>query len=637
MSTMLELICSKNGRKSQLPTNQYGYVEFHTIIEILCKLYDTSEVRYVADSLRKIVKDYTIKEGKFACTEWQALWTANNHKNAKDPIQRCHYKSITDLAEKITTPAKFLDFVVRDSLMRTIHEYKTTGNLFLGAVLPKSQDIATLCNRGIASNYNLAEAYIETMKYEHKKTQEVVDNLMHVSDTPFELFKKREMWLQGVAGIYKIHGEKFNKEDIIRESEARGAEDFVINSTGRLIHTSIRNSLIALHNGLEELHKEGRVKMFIGGPGRGKTYEAIAASSEKSTIWSLSNTVAFNGARRTRDAGKKSTPMSFEKVRYLRMMGTLDQVDATDVLVDETSQLGCGEIDILLSAISFVRRTHGKLLLMGDLNQIPSFLYRGSILYSITDEFKCFTKELTVNHRVDESSRIIADKSVDFSVDGRVSHFDPFMSKTIPSDVLSTLDPETVFITGSNSQSAAINAYKLNQAIPGIELPLDGTEPCDYLRNNRVSADILVNFMMTRKLEFMATESEQLEKLKIMKNERFYCWTEGAMIKVASRIDPEKCGSMRPMTFFKYFRPAYAINVNKAQGLEWDNVILTYADVFKPDGSTLKSNQLIRNSFEHFYVGATRARKSLSVFVGYLYTKDIQLFPVRKFNLFKEV
>lgn len=637
MSTMLELMRSKNGRKSQLPTNQFGYVEFHTIIEILCKLYDTSEVRYVADSLKKIAKDYSIREGKFACSDWQALWTANKHRNAKDPIQRCHYHSLTKLAEKITTPSRFLDFVIRDSLMKTIHEYKTTGNLFLGAVLPKSQDIATLCNHDIACNYNLANAYVDSMKYSHRATQNVVDNLMHVSDMPYELVVKRDMWLQGVADIYRIHGETFNKEDVVRESDAHAAEDFVGNSAGRLIHTSIRDSLMELHDGLENLHMEGRVMMFIGGPGRGKTYEAISASSEKSTIWSLSNTVAFNGAKRTRNAGKKSIPMSFEKVRYMRMMGTLDQTDATDVLIDETSQMGCGDIDILLTAISFVRRTQGKLLLMGDLNQIPSFLSRGSVLYSITDEFKCFTKELTVNHRVDESSRIIADSSVNFSMDGRVSHFDPFMSKTIPIDALTTLDPETVFITGANSQTAAINAYKLNQAIPGINLPLDGTDPCDYMRNNRASADILLNYMSTTKLEFMATETEQLERLKIMTNERFYCWTEGAMIKVVSRIDPEKCGSMRSTTFFKYFTPAYAINVNKAQGLEWDNVILTFGEVFKPNGDDLKSNFLLRNSFEHLYVGATRARKSLLVFTGNMYTKNIQLFPVRKFNLFKEI
>lgn len=633
---MLELMRSKHGR-SQLPTNQYGYVEFRTIIDILCKLYDTSEVRYVADSLRKIAKDYSIKEGKFACTEWKALWKANNNKHAKDPVQRCHYHSLTKLAEKITTPSRFLDFVIRDSLMRTVHEYKATGNLFLDAVLPKSKDIATLCNHDIACNYNLANAYVDSMKYAHRTTQDVVDNLMHVSDMPYELVVKRETWLHGVADIYRIHGETFNKEDVVRESDTHAAEDFVGNQYGRLVHASIRNSLKELHDGLEELHKKGRVTLFIGGPGRGKTYEAIAASSEKSTIWSLSNTVAFNGARRTRDAGKKSIPMSFEKVRYMRMMGTLDQTDATDVLVDETSQMGCGDIDILLTAISFVRRTGGKLLLMGDLNQIPSFLSRGSLLYSITDEFKCFTRELTVNHRVDESSRIIADSSVNFSIDGRVSHFDPFMSKTIPNDALTTMDPETVFITGANSQTAAINAYKINQAIPGIQLPLDGTDPCDYMRNNRASADIIVDYMRTSKLEFMATETEQLERMKIMTNERFYCWTEGAMIKVVSRMDPEKCGSMRSMTFFKYFTPAYAINVNKAQGLEWDNVILTFGDVFKPNGEDLKSNFLLRNSFEHLYVGATRARKSLLIFTGNMYTKNIQLFPVRKFNLFKEI
>lgn len=624
--------------RGSLPTNQYGYVKFTTVIRTLCENYDVSDLRHVADGLKKILKDYSIKEGKCACTDWKALWTANTRKNAKDPVQRCHYHSLTKLAEKIAMPTRFLDFVVRDSLMRAVQVYKATGNFFLDAVLPETSDIALLCNHDISTNYNLANSYVDSLKFAHRATQETVDNLMHVSDLPVELFYKREAWLHGVEGIYRIHGVNFNREDIIAASDSRAATDFTGNQYGRLVHTSVKSSLIELYNGLSALHKRGQVMLFIGGPGRGKTYEAIAASSEKSTIWSLSNTVAFNGARRTRDSGKKSTPMSFEKVRYMKMLGTLDQVDANDVLVDETSQMGCGDIDILLNAIAFVNRTGGKLLLMGDLNQIPSFLSRGSLLFSIVSEFPEFTRELTVNHRVDESSRIIADSSVNFASDGRVNHFEPFMLRYIPEDALKSLDPETVFITGANSQTSAINAYKLNQAIPGINLPLDGTDPCDFMRNNKYSGDVLIDYMRTRKLEFMATETEQLEKtLKIMTNERFYCWVEGPYVKVVSRVDNEKAGSMRPNTFFKYFTPAYAINVNKAQGLEWDNVILTFGDVFKPNGEDLKSNFLLRNSFEHLYVGATRARKSLSVFVGNLYTKDVQLFPVRKFNLFKEI
>ena len=628
---------SSSKARLSLPLNKFGFVEYPTIIKTLVDLYDTRDLQHIAKSIKQLVKDCPMKEGKFASSDWEALWTENHAKNARERMTRRHYFSITKLVDRMVTPSKFMDFVIRDSFLESIGRYKKAKDtVFQGAILPDPEDLAEICNREIAMNYSLVTDYIDSLKYQRRLTDEAEDNLMHVSDTPFELGAKRNMWMAGVEGIYRLHGINFDRDTLIRASDARAATDFTVNHMNRYIHNSVKRGLDLLHEGLSGLHKSGRVHLFYGPPGRGKTHEAIAMAGDKSTIWALSNTVAFNGARRTRDAGKSSEPMSFEKVRFLKMLGTLDEIDAVDVLVDETSQMGCGDIDILLTAIDFVNRTGGKLVLMGDINQIPSFLSRGSVLYSIITEFPEFTTELTVNHRVDESSRLIADKAVDFSNDGYVAHFRPFEHTQLSLDLFSVLDPETIFITGAVTQSAAINAYKLNRVIPGMCLPVDGTEPFDFARNNQACSDALVRYMQDNAIECMAIDTEQLDTIKIMTNERYLCRANGMYyVDVVSRVDQTKRGKLKLSTFFKYFTPAYALNVNKAQGLEWNNVIITLADLFPKQGP-LKGNFLLRSSFEHFYVAATRARKSLMVFSGNLDTGLIHLTPLRKFNLFQE-
>lgn len=644
MANILKALREKHTRK-MLPVDQFGYVNYETLIKTLCSAYDTSDRLHVIEAVAHFPKDYVLKEGKLATSEWEALWTPNEREGARKPYIQRHYMSISKIAETIVRPRCFHDHVLTESLMASVLRYNNrkddSEKVWQGCVLPPKEILAELCNEEIACNYETARGMIDQFSAQKKYRgipypQEYNDNLMHASDTPQELGVKRELWLKSVDKFYRVHGQRLSYDELVRETDARVNKDFIFKD-GRFSHRNVHSALSILKSEISELMEQGRIRMFTGGPGTGKTYNAVQEAACKCTLWSLSNTVAFNGASRVRKQGKECVPMSFQKVRYLKNLGALSSIDATDVLIDEMSQMGIQDADILIDAILFVKNTNGRLIMMGDIHQIPSFLSRGSLLYSIMEEFPGIYKELTVNHRVEENSRIIADRTVRFSNSGNTSEFSDFMTRRLDRSLFSTLDPETVFITGANTQTAAINSFILNNAIPGLGLELNGDEPCDQLRKQGMDdARVkLYEFMRERSLEFIGVDTEALPELKIMRNERYICKAvDGMRVFVQSRVEPNKNASLNLNTFLKFMTPAYAINVNKAQGLEWDNVIITMGDVFKKDAG-IKTNYLLRSSFEHLYVGVTRAKKSLSIFIGDL--NNITLWPVKKFNLFKEI
>ena len=645
MGNILEQLRQKRA-KSTVQTDKFGYITYETFIKAMCERFNVGDRLHIIEAVAKFTKEFIVKEGKLNTDDWEALWTPNTAKGAKKPFRVRHYMSVARIAEVLVRPATLHDHILAGSLFESVEKYANrkddSEKVWQGALLPSKETLAKLCTAEISTNYATAEAMIErfVMRKKYYGTsypEDYNDNLMHASDTPAELGEKRALWLHSVESLYRVHGVAINEREIIAETDARASEDFNFKDN-RLTHVDVRDNLLKLREGLRELLESGRVELKVGGPGTGKTHTCAEHAAQKSTLWSLSNTVAFGGAGRIRRLGKTCEPMSFQKVRFLAMRGSLLSTDAEDVLIDEMSQLGVGDIDILLHAIEFVQNSGGRLLMMGDLNQIPSFLSRGSLLYSIIDEFPGIYEVLTVNHRVEENSRIIADRAVQFARTGRTADFSDFMTHSLSAGVFDTLDPNTVFITGANTQTAAINARILNSAIQGLGLSTDGEDPCEQLRKPGMEDACvkLHNFMSGRSLEFIGCDTENLPEIKIMRNERYECRAlSGMRVFVQSRVDKEKTATLNFKTFLKFMAPAYAINVNKAQGLEWDNVILTVGDVFAKSDA-MKTNYLLRSSFEHFYVGVTRAKKSLSIFTGNIDTDHLTLWPVRKFNLFKE-
>ena len=616
--------------------DQYGYVEYPEFVRLLATYYVGTSVT-LAEAVEKCHKEQRFKDGKIATDNWKALWLPNTSKNSKKPERRTRYMSTSALVDTISRPATFRDMIIAMSLKASVDKYKEGEPVFEGVVLPPESELAALCHKDIATNYNTSCEMVNWFYYRKSRPSggDATENIMHAGDLPDELMIKRHLWICNTERIYKLHGVPMSTEKFIQHSNALAQTDFVFHGP-RMVYKEISADLDNIRNALTELAGAGRVKLFYGGPGTGKTYNAIAMASFKNTLWSLSNTVAFSGAARIAKQGKKCTPLSFASVRARHATGGFIEKGTPDVLIDEMSQLGLGDLDILRFAIEYVKQTGGKIIMMGDINKIPSFLSRGSVLYSIIEEFPEICTLLEKNMRVDEGSRILADKASTFSKDGNCGHFSEFVSA--PQQSWATdLDPETVIITGANTQTDAINCIKFINAIPGLRLAVDGTPIFSQLlaMENKASLDKFLSFIMRNEIICMPTETTKLPDIKLMRNEKYMCSYDGSRVVVVSQVVSGKSARLQVREFLKSFTPAYAINVNKAQGLEWDHVILCIGDLVAPN-DTVKSNYLLRSSFEHLYVGATRARKSMSVFAGNIDLSKVKLMPVRKFNLFKE-
>lgn len=616
--------------------DQYGYVEYPEFVRLLATYYVGTSTT-LAEAVEKCHKEQRFKDGKIATENWKALWLPNTSKNSKKPERRTRYMSTSSLVDTIARPATFRDMVIAMSLSASVNSYKEGKPVLVDAVLPEEKDLVAICHRDIATNYNTACEMVNWFHYHKRRPSggDATENIMHAGDLPEELMIKRHQWLENAERIYRLHGVPMSTEKFIQHSNELGKTDFVLCGQ-RMVYAGICGALDFIKRSLAELAVAGRVKLFCGGPGTGKTYNAIAMASHRNTLWSLSNTVAFSGAARVAKAGKKCTPLSFASVRANYSTGHFVDSSSPDVLIDEMSQLGLGDLDILNFAIIHVKRTGGKLIMMGDINQIPSFLSRGSVLYSIMDEFPQICTLLEKNMRVDECSRILADKASTFAKDGKCGHFSEFVSA--PQQSWATdLDPETVIITGANTQTDAINCVKFKYAIPGMDLAIDGTPMFTQLlaMENKASLDRFLSFIERNEIICMPIETTKLPDIKIMRNEKYMCSYDGSRVTVVSQVVEGKFARLQVREFLKSFTPAYAINVNKAQGLEWDHVILCIGDLVTPNDN-IKSNYLLRSSFEHLYVGATRARKSMSVFAGNIDLSKVKLVPVRKFNLFKE-
>lgn len=149
-----------------------------------------------------------------------------------------------------------------------------------------------------------------------------------------------------------------------------------------------------------------RFKVFLGGPGCGKSYQGIKFVGDVRTlIISLSNVVASNICSRAQNHPDFKYAnyefASYTKVRLAMndLIPTMDLSSFDAFIFEEASMLSSAELSIVSHIISLNKKT----VFLGDNKQLPSFIGLGNILFSISDEFPEIVTNLTVNHRVDHS------------------------------------------------------------------------------------------------------------------------------------------------------------------------------------------------------------------------------------------
>ncbi len=315
------------------------------------------------------------------------------------------------------------------------------------------------------------------------------------------------------------------------------------------------------------LENRDRIHIYHGPAGTGKSYLVRQQATPNSTvITSLSNTIAI--ANQQKIPG--SSFLSKSKLSYInnknRDYSTYCGNDT--VIFDEFSQWDCLDLELVIKLMKM--NPYAQVFFMGDLNQIHTFIANGSLLYEFVDVLKLPSVKLDVLRRFESANDKLAMNNLIESL--KPEGDEPIRITCSTSYNISKYDVAVCFTNDT--------VLKLNKEM--LTSKFGYKEGYKITNNEQLLKDLsrqhIVNYFVfattTRKYgEFKVYSNQQFKVLayemnysrKSYKEPTFYVRLsdcEGNVFKIPD------------CTFFWNFAPAYAITADKAQGLEWSNVLI---------------------------------------------------------------
>ena len=306
---------------------------------------------------------------------------------------------------------------------------------------------------------------------------------------------------------------------------------------------------------LEELHSlisKRKVMVHYGHAGCGKSTSVVneCTKDKKCVIVSLSNTICN---------------MFKQKVNHIQTCS-------------------CSKANILFAKNKDEIFTDADIIVMGDVDQIPTFLSSGSLLYSIINEFPNKVEEHKTQYRFanvpayrDLVNDILNNQLSPNLVIGELNDF-----------VLKNTD---CFICGTRDNVSFVNKRALCARFPDrINFDSTFTNKFNILQ------------ITDGEVPLIATTTTKIRGSNVYRNTRY---------KVNSINDDEVIlkslvdGSLvlcKEMDININFDFAYAITVNKAQGLEWENVCCY-----------ITSSDWNLKSYNALYVALTRGKQNIII------------------------
>lgn len=643
MASLLDTLKKVNssGNLSEIKTDSYGRPYITSIFAYVAKYHPSTDRHRILESFSKVVKQVEAKDSKIVMEGWNCIHHGKD-KNGRivGGGKEWTLKKICDCVNNHTT---LRQYVIAESFYASCMSGKPE------ICPPRPEDLPGLMYDECSNSYDIAaemirlgnDRYSDVTLSSFNKT-----NAMRICDTNKELANKEKIWIKKAKSYLDVLGVNFDENAYRNAIHIQFIKNFTArqcNGKNVWVLNDVVKRLTYTHNLVEQALGLGLVKGYVGGPGRGKTYCALqdVAAAKSAFGWSLSNTVAFSMKKRGLKHNVSVDPYSFSRISYLDSVGHDKLIESLKhpIMIDETSQMGYGDINILNIALQAAIANNVKVVLMGDLNQIPSFLYRASVLDSLVKEWPDMFTELTVNHRVDETSRDMVTAVDHFAETGETSSFRKYKTDRLTvNNIISDCDNDTVFICGSNYQASCTSQDVLRHKIDGFATCFNSNSWFKILYN--VNKECVQEYMRSNNLKFRASTTATYvdictkKQFKIRTNEEYLVTMfDSNSVAIESLLTQEK-----HVIYFSNlcidFEPAYSITANRAQGLEWDTVVIMYGDYYVKgeDATAFKSNFPIRNSFEHLYVSCSRARKQMFIYYGS--DHDTTLVPLTKYNMF---
>lgn len=309
-----------------------------------------------------------------------------------------------------------------------------------------------------------------------------------------------------------------------------------------------------LKTSMDRLAGDDRLLILNGRPGTGKSTEAgnRAKKYAKPAIIALSNTIC--------NMFEKKCP-GIEKYSCTKARYCFDHGNHDCIVFDEASQFGLETIDLLCDI--FEKNPKAMIVIMGDIDQIPTFISSGSVLYSIMKRYPQCTKNLTTQHRFmnNPDYRDIMESIVKSEVPDGIQ-IDSFTEELIMKT--------DCFITGANATVDFLNKLCLYGKNPELS---------QNLTTDTKRPDLGYALMMSKnptRIPLIANSTAKLksksEEYKLYVNTRFsFSHMIGDRYALINRVDGSTV-TVSKNQLNAFFVLGYAITVNKAQGLEWPRI-----------------------------------------------------------------
>ena len=319
----------------------------------------------------------------------------------------------------------------------------------------------------------------------------------------------------------------------------------------------IESMIDGLRDSIFKAYEEGRLKIIIGSAGCGKSTMAatISRKYEKKVVIAISNTVvnSFVAKKDPKCEGFSATRARFRGVK-----------DQECIVIDEFSQWGLYEATLLKDLLD--NNPEAVFVIMGDDEQIPTFLSSGSLLFTIANLCPDAVTRLTTQHRFKNCPEyrdlIVSLRNGEIPEDLVIEH--------LTDDLIRDTD---TFITGTNRNVNYLNGLCLTVRNPEIKSKIKVDQ------NGKIVnlAELICQISDYKSIPLIADSTIKLKsKDKIFTNTRYqivdvHHWIYGYKFILKSLVDGKEITCTDKEIDFR-FTLCYAITVNKSQGLEWPRV-----------------------------------------------------------------
>ena len=415
-------------------------------------------------------------------------------------------------------------------------------------------------------------------------------------------------------------------------------------SSMRVMLRSDYETLFEVKSLIHELMSNNSIKLYTGLGGTGKSFDAIKYAKEKSqTGWhciTLSNTVALKLCTDAKMRDFDCIPMSIAKYRYTRKQYLMN---IKYVIIDEFSQWSLHELNIFRNIISNVLKNKGQLILLGDTNQIHSFLGRGCLLHAVQlllDSTPYYEHKVEIKRQTN-----IALKN---SICGYVMSHDITAFNTFRIHNEEDFEPKTTMvITGSNDHVERLNLLALKLIMQESEInypPLEyiygvkgcrtfkyfhnGVEKNNYNELRNIKLEI-IDELLSRNIDVRLISAEtwtfdddnykkyndiKAFDFRVLRNDKAYILSKengvyNIRLNRKGTLTEDIEFTIACSDLLDYFNFGYAITVNSAQGLDWRKTIVNM------DFTQHPKNDFNAHNFEAFYVAATRGKDNTLFYI----------------------